>query len=87
MPYINIGVRTSLDDGRKALLPGELNYQVSKLVNDYFAMRNLSYTTINEVIGALECAKLEVYRRIAVPYEDLKIGENTDVYTFKNTGA
>ena len=32
-------------------------------------------------MGALECAKLELYRRVAAPYEDVKIMENGDVYT------
>jgi hypothetical protein len=38
------------------------------------------YRRINEVMGALECAKQEFYRRVAVPYEDKKIKENGDVY-------
>jgi len=33
-----------------------------------------------DAIGALECAKLELYRRVAAPYEDTKIAENGDVY-------
>lgn len=85
-PYIDNGIRESLNEGRKATKGGELNYQVSKLANDFIAMRGLSYATVNELVGALECAKLELYRRVAVPYEDLKIGEHGDVYTFKNTG-
>ena len=28
----------------------------------------------------LECAKLELYRRVAAPYEDEKIDQNGDVY-------
>ena len=32
------------------------------------------------LIGVLECAKLELYRRVAAPYEDDKIDENGDVY-------
>ena len=36
---------------------------------------------LNAIIGALECAKLELYRRVAAPYEDDKIIENGDVYT------
>jgi hypothetical protein len=87
MPYIDKGIRSSLDDGRKARQPGELNYQVSKLVNDFFAMRGLSYTVINEVIGALECAKLEVYRRVAGPYEDKKVAANGEVYVFQEEKA
>jgi hypothetical protein len=87
MPYLEQGIRVSLDDGRKALKGGELNYQVSKLLNDFFAMKGLNYAAINEAVGALECAKLELYRRIAGPYEDKKIGENGEVYVFQNTGA
>jgi hypothetical protein len=40
----------------------------------------LSYQTINDIVGALEGAKLEFYRRVAVPYEDKKIIENGDVF-------
>ncbi len=80
MPYLQSAIRASLDDGRKALKGGELNYQVSKLVNDFVAMKGLSYATINELIGALECAKLEAYRRVAAPYEELKAKQNGEVY-------
>ena len=30
-------------------------------------------------MGVLECCKLEFYRRVAAPYEDIKIEENGDV--------
>lgn len=33
-----------------------------------------------DVLGALECCKLEFYRRVAVPYEDRKITLNGDCY-------
>ena len=39
------------------------------------------YAHLNEAIGVLECAKLELYRRVAAPYEDEKIAESGDVYT------
>lgn len=81
MPYLDKAVRASLDDGRKATKGGELNYQVSKLLNDFVAMKGLSYATVNEFIGALECAKLEAYRRLAAPYEDQKARDNGEVYT------
>lgn len=32
------------------------------------------------VLGAIECAKLEFYRRVAAPYETTKALENGDVY-------
>jgi hypothetical protein len=38
------------------------------------------YAHLNEAIGVLECAKLELYRRIAAPYEDRKMGETGEVY-------
>lgn len=81
MPYLSQAVRESLNDGRKANNGGELNFQISKLVNDFIAMRGLSYSTINEAVGALECAKLEAYRRVAAGYEDKKVIDNGEVYT------
>lgn len=80
MPYLTIGERSSLNDGRKAQKGGELNYQISKLLNDFIAMRSLSYATINEAMGAIECAKLEFYARVARPYEELKAKQNGEVY-------
>lgn len=60
---------------------GELNYLITLLCKGYLFEHGLSYANINSVMGALECAKLEFYRRIVVPYEDKKIKENGDVYT------
>ena len=40
----------------------------------------LTYQTMNDIIGALEGAKLEFYRRVVVPYENDKIEQNGDVY-------
>lgn len=80
MPYLDEAIRASLNDGRKAQKGGELNYQISKLANDFIAMKGLSYATINELVGAMECAKLEAYRRVAAPYEELKAKQNGEVY-------
>lgn len=80
MPYIDSGVRASLDDGRKAQKGGELNYQISSLLSSFVSMKGLSYATINEAMGALECAKLEFYRKIAHDYEDLKEIQNGTVW-------
>ncbi len=81
MPYLNSAIRASLDDGRKAQKGGELNYQISKLLNDFVVMKSLSYATINEAMGALECAKQEFYARVARPYEELKAIQNGEVFT------
>ena len=33
----------------------------------------MRYQNVNAIIGALECAKLELYRRLIAPYEDTKV--------------
>ena len=60
---------------------GELNYKITCLVDDFISCKELKYSEINSVIGVLECAKMELYRRIAAPYEDKKCKENGDVYS------
>ena len=80
MPYIINSAREQLDDGGLPNSAGELNYMISSLIDEYLHEYGKNYTNINEVIGVLECAKLELYRRIAAPYEDEKIEKNGDVY-------
>lgn len=84
MPYIE-------QDDRNPILrrdkipetPGELNFAITTLVDDYTGVAGggeVSYSGLNEIIGVLECVKLELYRRVAAPYEDQKRQENGDVY-------
>lgn len=81
MPYITEGQRKELDKGRVVITPGELNYQVSKLATEYLKAKGEErYFVYNEIIGALECAKFELYRRMIAPYEDKSIKKNGDVY-------
>jgi hypothetical protein len=75
MPYIPTNRR-----GATPVDAGELNYAITKLVDAYLQQRGVRYEHINTLIGVLECAKLELYRRIAGPYEDKKCQENGDVY-------
>ena len=86
MPYIHQSDRSFFDEkisfkNNAIQTPGELNYFLTRIVDHYISTHGKSYSTINEAIGVLECAKLELYRRIASPYEDSKIKENGDVYT------
>ena len=82
MPYIKPELRSSiLLEPESISNAGELNYYISTLINNFINQKGKSYAVINESIGALECAKLELYRRIAAPYEDTKIEDNGDVYT------
>lgn len=59
---------------------GDLNYLFTKIAQYYLGVHGKSYQNINDVIGALEGAKLEFYRRLVAPYEDGKACENGDVY-------
>lgn len=79
MPYIKEHIRHQIPE-RGVENPGELNFIITALCDDYLEKRGLSYDTINSIIGAIECAKMELYRRIAAPYEDIKIKENGDAY-------
>ncbi len=81
MPYVKKSDRIRLDKGGDAQTPGELNYVITKTVDAYLNRTPRNYANYNEVIGVLECAKLELYRRVIAEYEDLKMAENGDVYT------
>ena len=78
MPYIVYSARITAASPQT---PAELNFLITSIVSSYLARRGLKYQTINDAIGALECAKLELYRRVVSPYEDTKIKENGDVYS------
>ncbi len=56
---------------------GEVNFVICSLV-DMLYDRN--YTELSAAISDVECAKLEIYRRLLAPYEDVKILENGDVF-------
>lgn len=86
MPYVSPEARRRLDEGAAPESAGELNYALTRLVDGYLSRLagsdgRLRYAHLNEVMGVLECAKLELYRRVAAPYEDEKIAENGDVYS------
>jgi hypothetical protein len=59
---------------------GELNFVVSTFIANYIRTKGLKYAVVNEMVGALECAKMELNRVIIGPYEDIKIAENGPVY-------
>lgn len=81
MPYIKQSHRHYIANGGKPFNGGELNYCITKLVNGFLERAGMNYANINTVVGVLECAKLEIYRRVAAKYEDQKCAENGDVYS------
>lgn len=77
MPYVK------KDDRWRFVSPtnaGELNYAITMVLSGYLVDHGLNYQHINDCMGALEGAKAEFYRRVAVPYEEDKIAANGDVY-------
>lgn len=89
MPYIDIESRERLkhtvEDMRDYIdgepkTPGELNYLLTSMCDEY-TKGQLSYSVINEVVGVLECVKLEYSRKVAVPYEIQKEHDNGGVLT------
>ena len=90
MPYIKTEQRSKLEpsirtivriirDNPPANIAGLLNYVITKIVVSIWDTWP-RYTVGNALVGALECAKAEFYRRHLAPYEDLKIKENGDVH-------
>ena len=90
MPYIKQEQRQKFDIGPEGATmglylddikgPGQLNYALTFICNEYMKQGHKSYQEINDIVGALECCKMEFYRRIAVPYEEIKMKENGDVF-------
>lgn len=80
MPYIKEYLRGDYEPQILPTTSGELNFVITKNCLGFLKMEGESYDTYNSIIGALECAKQEIYRRMISPYEDKKITENGDVY-------
>lgn len=86
MPYIKREDRTRFEEALISLsknvpeTPGELNYLFSTVASMYLSQkREVRYQYLNDIMGALEGAKLEIYRRIAAPHEDLAMKKNGDL--------
>ena len=88
MPYVEKSSRERYDAAIAALVSllrrapaGEVNYCVTRLATAWLdSLGPVSYTNLNAVIGILESAKLELYRRCVAPYETGKAAQNGDVY-------
>ena len=86
MPYIASARRESFMGfenqvkGLRIDSAGELNYLITKLLITYLEQHGENYRIMNEVIGALECAKAEFVRRKLIPLEQAKCVENGDVF-------
>lgn len=84
MPYIPQSNRAEIDpwiDNASKYINshGKLNYAICRLIQNAVG-EQYKYEELNGAIGALEAAKLEIYRRMAAPYEDGKVKEHGDVF-------
>ena len=75
MPYIKLEDRERYDEiidklvdeiGSTGVNPGHLNYIITKLVHEFIPAEP-SYTDLNEAVGVMECAKLELFRKVVAP--------------------
>jgi len=84
MPYIADEGRESLDGEIDRLAEsinskGEMNYAITRLIHNYINKNGMRYDTLNDAVGILQCAQLELYRHVIGPYEDVKIELNGDI--------
>jgi len=79
MPYIKQEERKALHAGAAIQTAGQLNYVLTQIIHDYVRTLGLKYQTINDVVGALDGAKVEFQRTIVAKYEDEKRIINGDV--------
>jgi hypothetical protein len=94
MPYISADARERLDphieklaqeitmiaeeDGNEAAFAGLLNYACTRLALRVVPVRR--YWSIATVVGVFRNVADEFYRRVGVPYEEMKRAEHGDVY-------
>ena len=79
MPYIEDARRADILSGDVPRTVGELVFEITMVVLNFLPAKP-RFADYDAVIGALECAKLELYRRRVAVYEDQKMRENGDVF-------
>ena len=93
MPYIPPGDRTrydasiadlagSLAEATPEKRKGHANYVITQILRQAWGVQsadNESYSSYADIIGTLECAKHEIYRRWVGPYEDDAIQRHGDL--------
>ncbi len=95
MPYIDETKRSDYDTEVLCLVAalktgghqdGDLNYVISAICHKWILTHpeGLCYGTISDIVKALECAKLEFYAQVALPYEEVKKEENGTVSRLDN---
>ena len=89
MPYINGDTRRA-DLAIEFETPenvGELNFVLTTIVLKYLKEQKLSYTSLNGVMGVLDCMKFELFGRLLSHLETMKLVQNGDLEGFKEFEA
>jgi hypothetical protein len=96
MPYLTQDAREKLDSHINDILevllesnvsiPGGLNYAICRVADGVITAKGESYSQYNNLLGSVEAAKLEIYRRMVAPYEDAKSYQNGEVFTITPLG-
>ena len=82
MPYIQQDSRINFDELEICLeeagidTAGELQYVIALAIKEFMLGKPHRYQTMNDILGALNGANLEFYRKVVAPYEDLAIEKN-----------
>jgi|11BtaG_2_1085332.scaffolds.fasta_scaffold12587_3 hypothetical protein len=84
MPYIPQSEKNQVDSHNLISTAGQFNYALNQLIANFIDQNDFNYQTANDIVGAMECAKMELYRRLISPYEDKKISENGDVKPYNS---
>ncbi len=94
MPYIDTHKREILKNSVEQLtrqlqsfneneIEGVLNYVITTVICKGIKGDNKwKYRYINRAMGVLECVKSELYRRVAILYENLQVIKNGDIDVF-----
>jgi len=66
-------------------LAGVLNYTITRLAVGSAQLKSPKprYWLINTIVGVLDCVKMELYARVARPYEDEVCEKNGDLEELK----
>jgi hypothetical protein len=81
MPHLRDKLRRlELNAGMPPQTGADLNYLITRLVDEYVACKGLRYDTLQEVAGALDCAHREFQRVVLDPYEEIQEIENGSAY-------
>lgn len=87
MPYIKPKDREKFKEFLEKLpVPenaGELNYLITSLIDKCLRNTDINYQVLNDILGALEGAKQEFYRRFVQDFEEEKIQQNGDIEAYK----